>query len=142
MNFKSLTYFFFILALSCLALSVKAQTPKVEALRAEYINKALKLSESESKSFWPIYNEFHDKLKAIKKNYRQTMNNLPEDFTDKKAEEIINLEIQTRQAEVDLEKQYNEKFKSILGIKKLGKLKQAEFNFKQKVLETVKQQGG
>jgi hypothetical protein len=119
-----------------------AQNPKVEALRVEFISKQLSLTESENKSFWPIYNELNDKLKAIKKNYRQTMRNLPEDINEKKAEELINLELQSRQAELDLEKQYNEKLKTIIGVKKLGKLKQAEFEFKQKVLETVKQQGG
>jgi hypothetical protein len=120
---------------------LKAQNPKVEALKIDFITQKLSLTESESKSFWPLYNDWSDKLKAIKKNYRQAMRNLPEEMTDKKAEEIINLEIQTRQAELELEKQYNEKIKGIIGIKKLGKLKQAEFEFKRKVLETIKQQG-
>lgn len=120
---------------------LKAQSPKVEALKTEFVTQKLNLTESESKSFWPIYNEWTDKLKAIKKNYRQTMRNLPEEVTDKKAEEIVNLKIQTAQAELDLEKQYNEKIKGIIGVKKLGKLKQAEFEFNRKVLETIKQQG-
>lgn len=117
-----------------------AQNPKVEALKVEFISQKLNLTDAESKSFWPVYNECADKQKAIRKNYRQTMNHLPQELTDEKAKEIVNLEVQTRQAELELEKTYNDKLKAIIGVKKLAKLKQAEFEFKRKVLETVKQQ--
>lgn len=136
-NMRKWYYIVIGLFLQMLVLNGLAQNPKVEALKVEYITQKLNLSEAESKSFWPLYNDFLDKEKAIRKSYRQAMNNLPADFSDERAKEIINLEIQVRQAELDLEKLFNEKLKAIIGIKKLAMLKQAEFEFKRKVLEAV-----
>ncbi|MDI9339568.1 MAG: hypothetical protein QM534_03275 [Sediminibacterium sp.] len=134
-------FYIIILILFCLTVMPSlAQNPKVEALKVEFISQKLNLTDAESKSFWPVYNECADKQKAIRKNYRQTMNHLPQELTDEKAKEVVNLEVQTRQAELELEKTYNDKLKAIIGVKKLAKLKQAEFEFKRKVLETVKQQ--
>src|SRR5690349_3599719 len=96
---------------------------KVEALRVAFISKKLELSTSESEKFWPVYNEYNDKVKAIRKNLRQSYRAKAETMTDRDAEELYTLELQSRQAETDVHKLYAEKIKNIIGAKKLAKLR-------------------
>ncbi|MCC6371218.1 MAG: hypothetical protein IT236_09460 [Bacteroidia bacterium] len=111
---------------------------KIEALRVAFINKKLELSTSESEKFWPVYNEYNEKLRAVKKNLRQSYKRKPDIISDADAEELFKLEAQTKQAELDLYKQYSERLKQIVGVKKMVILHLAEEEFRQKVLEIVK----
>jgi len=117
-----------------------AQREKIDELRAAFIAKNLELSSGESEKFWPIYNELNDKRKAIKKNLRQSLKNYPAaTATDKEAEEIINLENKSAAAEAELVKTYNEKLKTVIGAKKLARLKVLEEEFKVQVLKAAKE---
>lgn len=116
-----------------------AQRDKIEALRASFISKKLEMSATESEKFWPVYNEYQDKLKAIKRNLRLSYKNLPPNFTEKEAEEIIATENKSKMAEAELTKTYNDKLKAILGVKKLVKLQICEDEFKKEVLNALKE---
>ncbi|MDZ4665918.1 MAG: hypothetical protein SGJ15_13650 [Bacteroidota bacterium] len=117
----------------------KAQRDKIDELRSTFIAKHLDFSSAESEKFWPIYNELHDKRKAIKKNLRQSLKNLPPAATDKEAEELINLENKSAAADAELTKTYNDKLKLVIGAKKLAKLKVVEEEFKLEVLKAAKE---
>ena len=52
---------------------------KVEAIRYNFINEKLKLTTNESEKFWPVYNEYNDKVKALRKNLRQSLKKASED---------------------------------------------------------------
>lgn len=116
-----------------------AQREKIEVLRHSYISKKLELSTTESEKFWPVYNEYQDKLKALKRNLRQAYKNLPANFTDKEAEDLINLENKTKLAEAELFKTYSDKIKAIIGINKLLKLQVYEEEFKKEVINALKE---
>lgn len=139
-HFKIVTLVLFLLG----ALPIFAQPgrDKVEALRVAFISKKLELSASESEKFWPVYNEYNDKVKAIRKNLRQSYRTKAETMTDKDAEELYTLELQSRQAETDVHKLYAEKIKGIIGAKKMAKLRIAEEEFKREVFKTIKESGG
>ncbi len=124
----------------CFASTIRAQQrDKIEELRAAFISKKLELSTSESEKFWPVYNEFQDKLKAIKRNLRLTYKNLPANFSDKEAEDIIALENKSKTTEAELNKTYNDKLKIIIGVKKLVKLQIYEDEFKKEVINAIKE---
>jgi len=115
---------------------------RVEALRVAFISKKLELTTSESEKLWPVYNEYNDKVKAIRKNLRHSYKAKAETMTEKDAEELYILELQSRQAETDIHKQYAGKIKNIIGVKKLAKLRIAEEEFKREVFKTIKEGGG
>jgi hypothetical protein len=104
-----------------------------------FISKKIELSINESEKFWPIYNEYIDKIKAIKKNLRQSYRRKSGALTEKDAEELIFLELQSKQAETDLYKIYSEKLKSIIGSKKMVKLHMAEEEFKREIINSIKE---
>ncbi len=111
---------------------------KVEALRVDYINKTIELTGVEAEKFWPVYNEYNDKIKAIRKNLRQSYRNRSENLSDKEAEQLYYLFVQSKQAEADIHKQYSERLKAIIGAKKMVKLHVAEEEFRIKVMKSIK----
>ncbi len=117
-----------------------AQTPKdkVEALRVSFISQRLELTNSESEKFWPVYNEYNDKVKAIKKNLRQSYKKGVDNLSEKEAEELYQLDIKSKQAETEVHTQYAQKIKDIIGVKKFVKLRVAEEEFKLEIIKNIK----
>ncbi len=130
----------FFLWLFCLSFATIGQNDKdkIEVLRVSFINKKLEFSNNEAEKFWPVYNEYNDKIKAIKKNLRQSFRRSPETLSDKEAEELYQLDVKSKQAEVDVHKQYSEKIKTIIGAKKYIKLRVAEDEFKREIINSIK----
>ncbi len=120
-------------------LFAQTERDKVEALRVTFISKKLELTSSESEKFWPLYNEYNDKIKAIKRNLRQSYNRKGLNASNEEAEELYQLDIQSRQAETDVHKQYSEKIKTIIGAKKIVKLRLAEEEFKREIINSIKE---
>lgn len=113
---------------------------KIEALRATYITQKINLSPQEAQVFWPLYNEMNDKLEAARKTFRQQYNkDTNYDFaTDKEAEAYLNAEVTLKQKEFDLFKEYYDKFKKILPVKKVAALRRAEEDFKRELIKSIK----
>jgi hypothetical protein len=120
-------------------MAAQTEKDKVEALRINFITKKLELTSADAEKFWPVYNEYNDKVKAIRKNLRQSYKKKSENLTDKDAEELYYLEIQSKQAETDVHKQYSEKIKIIIGVRKLVKLRIAEEEFKREIINSIKE---
>lgn len=114
---------------------------KIEALKVSFITEKVNLTPSEAQGFWPLYNEYNDKVKFARKNFRQLYGNVNDFKSDKEADDYLNAELKLRQTEVDLQKEYFDKFKKILGAKKTGLLKKAEEEFKKEIIKTIKGNG-
>lgn len=121
------------------SLFAQSEKDKVEALRIAFISKRVELTTAEAEKFWPVYNEYNDKLKAIKRNLRQSYRKKVETLNDKEAEELYYLDLQSKQAETDVHKVYSEKIKTIIGVKKVIKLRVAEEEFKREIINLIKE---
>jgi hypothetical protein len=117
-----------------------AKRDKIDQLRVAFINSKVNLSNQETQQFWPLYNELNDKLDLLKKTYRINFikNFNAESLTDKEAEALIIAEFILKQKELDLNKEYYEKYKKILPIKKIALIKMAENDFKKELIKTIK----
>ncbi len=109
---------------------------KIEALRAAFITEQLGLTSDESQKFWPVYNEYQDKLKAARKEFKNHKGTFA---TDKEAQDFLDAELLLKQREVALYKDYYDRFKKILPVKKVARLRQAEEKFKQVLIEKLKE---
>lgn len=114
---------------------------KIEAQKIAFITKKVDLTPGEAQLFWPVYNQYSDKMQEIRKKRRQdykvakaTFDNL----SDKEVEQLVDNEIIFRQKEIDLLKEYHSKFKGMLPIKKVAKLYEAEEQFKRYLLNELK----
>ena len=122
----------------------KEKEEEIESLKIAFITKKLDLTPDEAKVFWPVYNEYEDKLKDLRQKRRKETKDAKENFdemTDKEIEALVDGEIAFRQKEFDLQKEYHSKFKSVLPIRKVAKLYQAEEQFKRELLKKMKEVG-
>ena len=129
---------FFLLLVKVEGSFAQTAKDKVEALRVDYISKSLELTNTEYEKFWPVYNEYNDKIRAIRKNLRVSYRNKSDNLSEKEAEQLYYLFVQSKQAEADVHKQYNEKIKTIIGAIKTVKLHVAEEEFRMKVMKSIK----
>ncbi|HXU28797.1 MAG TPA: hypothetical protein VN698_16325 [Bacteroidia bacterium] len=107
---------------------------KIEALRVAFITKKLNLTADESQKFWPVYNEYQDKLKASWQEFKKQ----PTVFTnDKEAQNYLDAELLLKQREFSLYKEYYDKIKKIIPVKKVAELRQAEDDFKKELLKQL-----
>ena len=132
-----------ILLLALTAGMAQAQTPKerIEALKISYITRALHLTPEEAQAFWPIYNEYQDKLEVLKKERRAATFERwkkDRDLSDREIEEALDQYLAYNRKELDLQETYIEKFKTVLPVKKVAQLSVAEERFKLVLLEELK----
>lgn len=113
----------------------------IEAMKIAFITNKLDLTPQEAQQFWPLYNQYNDKTVELRKKRRQDNREARQNFdelSDKEVEQLVNNDIAIRQKELDLQKEYNEKFKAVLPIKKVAKLYAAEEQFKVVLINKLK----
>ena len=91
----------------------------------------MKLTESEAKSFWPIYDEYQKDLQKINRRLQSLLASYAADFrrnslTDDKAQKMIDELIAIKQAEVDLLSVYGPKLNKVLPVIKAARYLQIE----------------
>ncbi|MBL7817422.1 MAG: hypothetical protein JNL70_20615 [Saprospiraceae bacterium] len=132
--------FFILIALS---FSVDAFTQpngdriknRVEARRIGFITQRLNLSPEESQQFWPIYNQYTEKMKQIRTSVK--LDKPLEDMSDADAEKLIMSEMDKQSRELELRKEYYQKLKKVISPKKIAKLYKAERDFKAEMLKQL-----
>jgi hypothetical protein len=113
----------------------------IEAQKVAYITQQLNLTPKESQAFWPVYNEYQNKLRELNKTHRSKMQLYAtlENPTEKQAEEIVDAQIIHEQNMLDLKKAYLIQFKAALPEVKIVKLYKAEADFKKFLLKQLKE---
>lgn len=130
-----------ILCINITFAQTDAKKDKIDALRAAFISKNVNFTTQETQSFWPLYNEMNDKLDAARKTFRLQYNSKTNyDFaTDKEAEAYLAAELNLKQKEFEIYRDYYEKFKKILPVKKVADVRRAEDDFKKEIIKIIKE---
>lgn len=126
-----------------LGLSIMAQpsNERVEALKISFITQELDLSPEEAQQFWPVYNEFQDKLDVIREERNSSIPRVPREFdnlSDKQLAATMEQMFALEQQELDLKREYHARFMAILPVRKVGRLHMAEQRFKMMLLNEIK----
>ncbi len=110
---------------------------RMKSEKIAYITDKLDLSVKEAQAFWPLYNEFNnknDKLfeeeRRIKRNVCHNNENLSESELSDMVDRLIEIKIER----ANLEKEYHNKYKTVLSAGKLILLYEAEFGFRRHLL--------
>ena len=113
---------------------------KVEAARIALITNRLGLTPEQAEKFWPIYREFSEKRKEIRKEFRQVQLGVERSKPDpKKQEELVKLGFQLKQNELNLEKDYSGRIMNIISAQQMLNLRKAEQDFRQLILIHLQQ---
>lgn len=113
---------------------------KVKSMKIAFITDKLDLTSAEAQKFWPVFNEYEKKRDVLIKEKRMGKKHKKDGVepTDAELEQHIEKHFVGRQKELDLDKEYHAKFKSVLTIKKVGKLYLAREQFKRELLNRIK----
>lgn len=118
---------------------------RIAALRIAFYTEKLDLSPDESAGFWPIYNEYLDKEKAIRESNKLDGKNL-EFLSDAEAEQLIANSFDMEERQLDLKREYYQKLRKVIPVRKIAMLGRVERMFKERLMEEIierrKQQRG
>jgi len=117
---------------------------KIKALKAAHITNALDLTSSEAEKFWPIYNNYSQKIYQLKIVKKQQLNrklrlaggidNISEAEADLILQEFIDIEFNIANENKKLHKNLT----GIISSKKMIKLKRAEQSFNKELLKILR----
>jgi len=113
---------------------------KIQDAKIAIITNRLNLSPEQATGFWPVYNEYSQKRRDIHRAQRKIIN-------DKKAEgktddQVLNnlKEVQDlKQKELDLEKEYQNRFLKVISASQVIELYKAERTFNDMLIQRLKQ---
>lgn len=113
-------------------------TERIRALKTAHITESLELSPEEAAVFWPVYNQYRDKLEAVRRSERSALMELKkngfDNLTTTEANQLIDQLIDFRARETDIQRQQVEGLKKVLDPVKILKLQKAEEDFKRMLL--------
>lgn len=140
---------FFVAGVTCLIFSAAAfaqrgerggedMRQQIHDAKVSMISNRLKLTTEQSEKFWPIYNEFSEKRRGLRREQRKVINERRDGgLTDKAALENLKEVQELKQKEVDLEKQYQERFLTVISPSQLAELQSAEKSFNDMLLQRL-----
>ncbi len=138
---KNLIIFLFVLVSGFTFSQAEGKSDKIETMKIAFITNKLNLSAKEAQLFWPLYNEYNQKMETLRKAKKseydeiKSKNGTP---TDKEIATYMEEVFLTKQKELDLQKEYYNKYVKILPMKKVAQLYQAENQFKKELLRIIK----
>jgi hypothetical protein len=113
---------------------------RVEAARISLISNRLGLTPEQAEKFWPVYREFATKRGEIRSEFQRAQRNLdPNNPDPAKQQELVNLGLQIKQRELDLEKDYSGRILRVISAQQLISLRKAEQDFRQMILNQLQQ---
>lgn len=139
-DIKVIGSLFFVIAL---ALQLSAQTAQsrrenkrqqLQEYKQKYIKEVLALTDEDAAAFFPVYEAYEDAKKA----HRKKLNELKIGFMAKSDEQLsadLDAIVALKEAELQTEKEYLQKFKSVISVRQVAALYHAESQFKKKLLE-------
>jgi hypothetical protein len=119
-----------------------SKNEKIEAMKVGFITNKLELSAKEAQLFWPLYNEYNQKMEKLRKTKKSDIDDLKskgDNLSDKEISTFMDEVFATRQKELDLQKEYFDKYAKVLPLKKVALLYQAENQFKRELLRKIKE---
>ena len=122
----------------------KDRIERLKSQKVAFITKHIDLNSSEAQEFWPVYNEFSDKMDELRHKTKENIISLHksiDSLSEAEKEAAVDKHIEFELQEAKLEKEYHEKFKEILSIDKVIKLYEAEHEFKKKMLRLLREDG-
>lgn len=103
----------------------------IESRRVAYITSRVSLTRQQARVFWPIYNEYNEKVEALGVELREKRLNLPalESLTEEQAAVYVEDELRRFEQSSALRREYAEKMLEVISIKQMALLLDAERSF-------------
>ncbi|HEX8507699.1 MAG TPA: hypothetical protein VF630_20215 [Hymenobacter sp.] len=110
---------------------------QLENAKIAFITNRVALTQDQAQRFWPLYNEFIAKRRDLNRNGRLLRRDVAEGMSDQQIRENFTQSFTTRQQELNLEKEYFEKFQKVISLRQVAQLFVAERDFTKEVIKRV-----
>ncbi|MDO7875734.1 hypothetical protein Q5H93_13400 [Hymenobacter sp. ASUV-10] len=110
---------------------------QIENAKIAFITNRISLTQEQAQKFWPIYNEFSARRRELNRNTRLLRRDITPDMTDAQIRDNITQSFTGRQQELNLEKEYFEKFQKVISLRQVAQLLNAERDFTKEVIKRV-----
>lgn len=127
------TIFFLFTTFYMAAQDKSEHREKIKALKTAYITEGLNLTAKEAQQFWPIYNEFDEKRRALYRKERAEVQNA-ECMTEEKAQAQLEEYVEIEREDYLLKKKYFNDLKKIFSARRIMQLKKIEDEFNEKMM--------
>ena len=110
---------------------------QLENAKIAFLTSRVTLSQEQAQRFWPVYNEFTTKRRELAHSTRQLRQADPAALSDQQVRDNISQSFALRQQELNLEKEYFEKFQKVISLRQVAQLFHAERDFTREVIRRV-----
>lgn len=114
---------------------------QIEGMRIAYLTKQMDLSPEDAQVFWPIFNKYEDKMKAMRGGERFKKMDTSA-VSDSEAQNLYKKRLEMAEQKVKLTKEMVAELEQHLTPNQILSLLKAEDSFKKEVLTRVKQRMG
>lgn len=110
---------------------------RIEAMKAAFITERLQLTPEEAQQFWPLYNQYEEAERALRREYRP--GKAIENMTEAEASAFLDRSLELEERLTALRRTYIERFKEILPTRKIALLREVEEEFKRELLRRMRE---
>ncbi len=114
---------------------------KIEAARVAFFTTRLNLTTDQAQKFWPVYNEFDGKRRAIRKRIAGRKQDLAT-LADNQLQPAVDDLFAARQEELNLDKDYAGRFQKVITLRQTLQLFRAEREFAKFLLRKLEERRG
>lgn len=117
-----------------------AAQQRIHAAKVAYITDRLKLSGEQSAAFVPVYNEFEQQAKQLRKKVLGKYKGMDLENTDEAtSKKYLDDNLEYQQQMLDLKRNFNDRFQKVITAQQLTELNAAEREFRQLLQQRLKQ---
>jgi len=119
----------------------KEAMKKIESARIALITERLGLTPDQAEKFWPVYREYNMQRREIREEFRNERQgaNL-QNMSEEESKQLVQKSMDMKQKELNLEKEYSKRLTEVISTQQLFKLKNAEKDFQQMLLQRIQEQ--
>jgi hypothetical protein len=117
---------------------------RIESYKIAFITEKLNLTSKEAAVFWPVYNEYSDKISTLRKREHDRVKRFNKigNPSDKESDSFIKEYLSYKQQQRVMIEKYMIDFKKVLPVTKVAKLITIEQEFKMQLLQRYKEKRG
>ncbi|WP_225986382.1 hypothetical protein [Rufibacter sp. LB8] len=115
----------------------KARMERIENAKIAFITEKLSMNQDQAQRFWPVYNEHEAKRQELRQRMRPYKEENISALSEEKVLAGLEARMAIRQRELDLEKEYMDRYLRVISAKQLALLYRSEREFTKLLLERL-----
>ena len=132
---------FFGLSFLCLKAQNQTALERIEAAKIALITERLELTPEQAERFWPIYREYSEKQRDIRRDFQELKRDFdPKTATEKENQQVLEKGYQMKERRLELDRSYSTRMQQVVTSRQLMNLRKAEDDFREMLIQRIRQQ--